>query len=92
MNVSLTPQLEAFVKRKLDTGFYYSASEVIRDGLRLLEEKDRIQEMKLIELKREIQLGLNSLDRGEGINGKEVFAELEELAAQAKTSLINKDK
>ncbi len=60
MNISLTPQLEAFVKRKLDSGLYYSASEVIRDGLRLLEEKDHMREMKLAELKKEIQLGLNS--------------------------------
>lgn len=77
MNVSLTPQLEAFVKKKLDSGLYYSASEVIRDGLRLLEEKDRIKEMKLASLKKEIQLGLNSLDRGEGIDGEEAFAEID---------------
>jgi antitoxin ParD1/3/4 len=82
MNVSLTPQLESFVKKKLDSGLYYSASEVIRDGLRLLEEKDQMREMKLAELKKEIQLGLNSLDRGEGIDGEEVFAEIEREAAK----------
>lgn len=82
MNVSLTPQLEAFVKRKLDSGLYYSASEVIRDGLRLLEEKDHMREIKLAELKKEIQLGLNSLDRGEGIDGEEVFEEIEQEAAK----------
>ena len=82
MNVSLTPQLEAFVKRKLDSGLYYSASEVIRDGLRLLEEKDRMQEMKLTELRREIQLGINLLDHGKGIDGEEVFTEIEQEAAK----------
>ncbi|MBI1829271.1 MAG: type II toxin-antitoxin system ParD family antitoxin [Thaumarchaeota archaeon] len=60
MNVSLTPQLELFVKKKLDSGLYYSASEVIRDGLRLLEEKDQMREMKLAELRKEIQLGIDS--------------------------------
>lgn len=81
MNVSLTPQLEAFVKRKLDSGLYYSASEVIRDGLRLLEEKDRMKEIRLAELRKEIQLGLDSgettpLDMDEII--KEATSEYEE--------------
>lgn len=60
MNVSLTPQLEDLVKRKVDSGLYNSASEVIREALRLMEEKDRVQEMKLTELRQEIQAGLSS--------------------------------
>ena len=40
MNVSLTPELEAFVEKKVESGRYQSASEVIRAGLRLLEERD----------------------------------------------------
>lgn len=43
MNVSLTPQLEEFVRRKVESGLYNNASEVIREGLRLLIEKDSIQ-------------------------------------------------
>ncbi len=62
MNVSLTPQLEDLVKRKVDSGLYNSASEVIREALRLMEEKDRVQEMKLTELRQEIQAGLSSGD------------------------------
>jgi antitoxin ParD1/3/4 len=40
MNVSLTPELEAFVENKVSSGRFQSASEVIRAGLRLLEERD----------------------------------------------------
>ncbi|OCK09672.1 type II toxin-antitoxin system ParD family antitoxin [Thalassobaculum sp. OXR-137] len=43
MNVSLTPQLEEFVRRKVESGLYNNASEVIREGLRLLIEKDALQ-------------------------------------------------
>ena len=67
MNVSLTPRLEALVRRKVESGLYNSASEVVREALRLLEEHDRVKEMKLEELRKEIQKGLDSLDRGEGI-------------------------
>ena len=60
MHVSLTPQLEEFVKRKVESGLYHSSSEVIREALRLLEERDRFQEMKLDTLRKEIQAGLES--------------------------------
>jgi antitoxin ParD1/3/4 len=38
MNVSLTPELEKLVTRKVQSGLYQSASEVVREGLRLLED------------------------------------------------------
>lgn len=66
MNVSLTPQLEAFVKQKVDAGMYNSASEVMREALRLLEERDALKNMKLETLRRDVQAGLDELDRGEG--------------------------
>ncbi|MBM3943797.1 MAG: type II toxin-antitoxin system ParD family antitoxin [SAR202 cluster bacterium] len=64
MNVSLTPQLEEFVKQKLKTGMYLSASEVIREALRLLEERDRRRELGLEVLRREIQTGVDQLEHG----------------------------
>ena len=56
MNVSLTPELEAFVERAVKSGRYGSASEAVREGLRLLEER----EQKFQALKREIEIGRNS--------------------------------
>ena len=67
MNVSLTPQLEKMVRQKVASGLYNSSSEVVREALRLLEERDRIKALKLEALRKEIQKGLDSLDRGEGV-------------------------
>lgn len=66
LNVSLTPQLEAMVKQKVESGMYNSASEVIREGLRLLDEQDKLREIRFEELRREIQKGLDELDQGKG--------------------------
>ena len=60
MNVSLTPDLEKYVQQKVDTGRYRSSSEVVREALRLLEEKDQEREQRLIALKSEIQKGIDS--------------------------------
>ena len=67
MNVSLTPELEAFVRMKVGTGIYNNASEVIRDALRLMDAHEAwIQEIKLAHLREQLQTGIDQLDRGEG--------------------------
>lgn len=66
MNVSLTPKLESFVKQKVAGGMYNSVSEVVREALRLLEERDSLHAMKLEALRRDIEQGLASLDDGYG--------------------------
>jgi antitoxin ParD1/3/4 len=60
MNVSLTPQLEDLVQQKVASGRYGSASEVMREALRLLEERDRVHALRLEELRGEIRKGLDS--------------------------------
>jgi antitoxin ParD1/3/4 len=60
MNVHLTEHFEKFIETKLKSGHYGSASEIVRDALRLLEEKDQIKTLKLQALKKEIQKGLGS--------------------------------
>ena len=60
MNVSLTPDLEQYVQAKVSSGLYYSASEVIREGLRLLREREQLQQIRLQELRQDIQAGLDS--------------------------------
>jgi antitoxin ParD1/3/4 len=64
MNVSLTPELELMINNKVKTGLYNSASEVIREALRLLEEQDRIREMRLEDLRQEIQKGADDIRAG----------------------------
>lgn len=60
MTIALTPQLEALIAEKIASGRYQSASEVIRVALRLLEETERLEAVKLIALQRDIQAGLDS--------------------------------
>jgi antitoxin ParD1/3/4 len=60
MNVSLTPQLEDMVRAKVASGLYGSASEVVREALRLMGEQDRMRDARLSELKAEIRRGLAS--------------------------------
>jgi antitoxin ParD1/3/4 len=65
MNVSLTPELEQFVNVKVRSGLYHSASEVIREGLRLLKQKDEVHQTKLEDLRREIEIGIDQDDKGQ---------------------------
>jgi antitoxin ParD1/3/4 len=76
MNISLTRELEQLVQKKIRTGMYLSASEVVREGLRLLEERDSMRRAQLMSMRKKIALGLAQLDRGEGVPGPKVFREL----------------
>ena len=76
MNVSLTPELEQMVQGKVQTGRYNSASEVVREALRLMDERDRMKEMHKEELRKKIAAGLKSLEEGKGIDGEEFFAQM----------------
>ncbi|MCC5615523.1 type II toxin-antitoxin system ParD family antitoxin [Nostoc sp. CHAB 5836] len=87
MNISLTPELEQLVKDKVNSGRYHSVSEVMGEALRLLDERDRIREQRLAELKAKIQVGIEELERGEGIDGEEVFAEIEEDIRRAEAQM-----
>lgn len=67
MNVSLTPQLDKFVAAKVASGRYTSASEVVREALRLLEEHDRLRSEQIGAFNKEIETRLASLDRGKRV-------------------------
>ena len=65
MNISLTKEFEQYVTQKVESGLYHSASEVIRDGLRLMKERDELHQGRLAELRREIAVGVDQADRGQ---------------------------
>jgi antitoxin ParD1/3/4 len=64
MNLSLTPELEQLINERLESGMYNSASEVIHEALRLLQERDELQRHRQEELRREIAVGLAEADQG----------------------------
>ena len=66
MNVSLTPQLETFVRSKVEAGRYTSSSEVVREALRLLEQFEDVRQRKLDALNADLAEAVRSLDRGKG--------------------------
>ena len=79
MNISLTPHLEKLVQGKVESGLYNSASEVMREALRLMEERDQLRELRLEELRREIQKGIDS--------GESTPLDMEEIKARGRIRL-----
>ncbi len=84
MNVNLGPVLDQFVADLLQTGLYQSQSEVLREGLRLLKEREELKHLRLAELRREIAIGSDEADRGEFVDGQETFAEIRKRSALRK--------
>ncbi len=72
MNVHLTPELKKLVEEEVATGLYGSASEVIREGLRLLVEERRWRE----EVRRKIAEGIAQAKAGQLVDGEEVIEQL----------------
>src|SRR5216684_3714368 len=91
MNISLTHELEKFVSKKVDSGMYHSASEVVRDGLRLLKERDEIHRDRLAELRKQIAVRLKQLAEGEYTvyNEKSLEQLLEKTKAKGRTKLMS---
>lgn len=73
-SVALSPHFETFVRRQVDSGRFNNVSEVVRAGLRLLEEREAEQAAKLQALREAIAVGLAS---GSDLSEEEVFDELE---------------
>jgi antitoxin ParD1/3/4 len=74
MNVSLTPELEKFVDGKVESGLYNNASEVVREGLRLLKEHDEIR----VKWREQIERGWLQAERGELVDGATAMAAIRE--------------
>lgn len=85
MNVSLTPELEKLVDKKVASGMYNSASEVVRDALRLLVERDELRERRLQALKTDIEAGLDQLESGETVPGGAAFDILRQRSLERRT-------
>jgi antitoxin ParD1/3/4 len=76
MNVNLGPAFDQFVAELLGSGLYQSQSEVLREGLRLLKEREDLRKARLEALRKEIAIGVEQADRGEFVDGERVFQEL----------------
>ncbi len=79
VNISITPELDAFLQNRVKSGRYQTTSEVVREALRLLERHEREREEAFLQLKAKLERGASQAEHGELIDGDEVFDELREM-------------
>lgn len=82
MNVSLTTELEKFVSAKVESGRHNSASEVVREVLRLLEEHDHARSLQLAGFNQELGRRLDTLDRDQPVSRADAHARLKRKSEQ----------
>ncbi len=85
MNVSLTPQLEKLIEQKVREGNYQTASEVVREALRLLAERDIRRGLEFQRLRNDIQAGLNDVR-----DGKAADLDMKRIKAEARKEVSNR--
>jgi len=66
-NINLTEHLDRYVEARVNSGRYGNASELVREGLRLLEQREQEEKAKLKWLRSAVAEGLDQIDRGEGL-------------------------
>ncbi len=74
---SLGEHFESFVQAQLATGRYNNASEILRDALRLMEERDQLLQLQQSAIDAKIQAGMKSLKAGKSVDGEAFFAKLD---------------
>ena len=73
MIIHLTPDIEQLIQSKVESGRYNSASEMVREALQLLGQRDEFFAQRQEEMREQIEEGWQSAERGELVNGDEVF-------------------
>ena len=85
MNVSLTPELEKMIEKKVESGLYQTASEVVREALRLLDHQEKSREAQLTEIRAKVARGIRQLDEGDSFTEEELSVHLSERRNRRKT-------
>jgi antitoxin ParD1/3/4 len=87
VNVTLTPELEKFIKDKVASGQYATAGEVVWHALLLLEQQEKPREEQLEEFNRELQARMDAMDRGEYVTAEESLQHFKERSARRRAEL-----
>jgi len=85
LNIDLPEPLDAFIQAQVGAGDYRDAADVVQAGLRLLKSQTEAEAAKLERLRAAIQVGLDELERGEGIEVTDLEAWLDELGAEVES-------
>jgi antitoxin ParD1/3/4 len=83
-NIALTAHFDKFVQRKIDSGHYQSASEVVRDSLRIMEQHERDRQMALANFREQIRSGYQEAIDGETVGVDDAFAEIKAISRAAR--------
>lgn len=86
MNITLKPEQSELIQQKINSGKYNNAEEVIAEALQLLYQRDREYETWVEETREKVDVAIEELRRGEGIDGNVVIAQLKEKLRQARLS------
>jgi antitoxin ParD1/3/4 len=86
VNVSITPELDAFLQSRVKSGRYQTTSEVVREALRLLERQERERDEAFYQLKTKLERGATQAENGKLLDGDEVFDELREMIKERRRS------
>lgn len=76
LTVTLPSDLEAFIEERVTSGRFATAGEVVREGLRLLEEREQERDAILAELRQEIEVGVEQAKAGQLSDGRAFFEQL----------------
>ena len=77
MTVTLTAEQEKFIAERMNKGEYSSPEKILDEGIKLIRQKEEYQR-RLTELRRELQIGTDQINRGEVVDGREAIAQLVE--------------
>ncbi|MBD2503252.1 ribbon-helix-helix domain-containing protein [Anabaena azotica] len=84
MNIQLKPELEQIIEAQIATGRYSDAEEVISKALKLLLEWEQGYQQWIEETRQKVEVAIEQLDRGEGIDGEVVIERLRSKLRQAR--------
>ena len=88
VNISITPELDAFLQSRVESGRYQTTSEVVREALRLLERHEKERDEAFLQLRAKLETGAAQAERGELLNGDDVFEELREMLEERRRARI----
>lgn len=84
-NISLTPELEQFIDSRVESGLYESASEVVREGLRMLRHREELQQKQVERVRAKIEQGWQESERGELVSDAEARGHFARRLAQRRS-------
>lgn len=88
VNISLTPELDAFLQSRVKSGRYQTTSEVVREALRLLERQENERDDAVSQLRAKLERGAAQAERGELLDGDEVFDQLREVIEERRRAKV----